>query len=71
MNLSAVSEDTTTHSPDDGTWGTATYFSRLTGADLETASYWLRTVSRPAHRFGHPHLNIDGCPGCAFERAVA
>ncbi len=53
------------------TFGTATYFSRMTGVDLETSAYWVSTVDRPAHRMGHPRLNVEGCPGCVFERAVA
>lgn len=54
-----------------GTWGTATHFSRLTGADHETSAYWVRVVARGAHRMGHPKLTIEGCPGCAYEQAVA
>jgi hypothetical protein len=49
------------------TWGTASRFRRLARVDADTASYWLRTVGRRAHHFGHPNLNIDRCPGCAFE----
>ncbi len=57
-----------TDSPD---FGTSSSFSRMTGVDSETAAYWVATVSRAAHRVGHPRLNIDGCPGCTFERAEA
>lgn len=53
------------------TFGTTSYFSRMTGADRDIAAYWTKTVDRAAHRNVHPRLNIEGCPGCAFETAVA
>jgi hypothetical protein len=53
------------------TWGTASRFRRLARVDADTAAYWLLTVHRPAHRVGHPLLNVEDCPGCAFETAMA
>jgi hypothetical protein len=51
-------------------WGTASHFRRLARVDVDTAAYWLATVHRPAHRISHPFLNVEGCPGCAFETAA-
>jgi hypothetical protein len=53
------------------TYGTTSYFSRMTGADRDIAAYWTSTVDRAAHRNVHPRLSVEGCPGCVFERAVA
>lgn len=50
-------------------WGTSSYFRRLTRVDEFTADYWTGKVHRPAHRVGHP-VPMAGCPGCAFESAV-
>lgn len=69
--LKAGRTELATHSPESGTWGTTSYFSRMSGADHETAAYWTRVVHRPAHRVSHQYRSIEGCPGCAYERAVA
>jgi hypothetical protein len=53
------------------TWGTPSRFRRLARVDLDDAAYWLAAVSRPAHRAGHPRLNVKRCPGCVFETATA
>lgn len=53
------------------TWGTASQFRRLARVDQDVAAYWLDTVHRPAHRVAHPRLNVESCPGCVFELAVA
>jgi hypothetical protein len=57
--------------PPEDSWGTLPYFRRLARVDAVEGLYWLVTVFRPAHRTGHPLLNVEGCPGCAFETAVA
>jgi hypothetical protein len=56
--------------PPPESWGTARFFARLARAEHDVAAYWVGTVHRPAHRVGHPRLNIDGCPGCAYEQAA-
>ena len=53
------------------TWGSLRRFMRLARVDESVAKYWTIVVHRPAHRFGHPNLNIEGCHGCLFETAVA
>lgn len=57
---------------DDGveSWGSLRQFMRLTGVDELGSYYWIVTVWRPAHRVGHPFLNIVDCPGCLFETAA-
>ena len=69
-DVTGVSSPPATNRPEVDTWGTASYFRRLARVDLDVAAYWVGQVHRPAHRFQHPHLNIEGCPGCAFETAV-
>jgi len=54
----------------DTTWGTPGEFAQLTGVNDSDAHYWATTVWRPAHRVGHPRLNIADCPGCIYEQAV-
>jgi hypothetical protein len=64
-------EATERGTPPSTSWGTSTLFEQLSGASHKDGEYWVRYVSRPAHRLGHPRLNISGCPGCAYETAAS